>query len=60
MQTEFPSADINESVETVLARISDSQSRIVIVHDRNGTVGLVDMDNLLEWVNISNAINHQA
>jgi predicted transcriptional regulator len=60
MLTEFPSADINESVEAVLARIQDSQYRIVVVHDGNGTVGLVDMDNLLEWINISNAIHHRA
>ena len=56
MQSESQSSDIGESLEQVLTRLQDSACRLLSVTDAGLPVGIVNLDNVIELVNIQTAL----
>ncbi len=49
-------ADIHESLDALLARMQGNHIRLVAVQDGGHTVGIVDLDNIMELIRIHTAI----
>jgi len=56
MQRDFPTAEPNEMLETVLHRLASSPCRIMPVLEDGALVGLVTMENLGEYLMVQNAL----
>ncbi len=59
MQTDIPSADIDEPLEDVLERLRHHHCRLIPVMDNGRVAGLVDLDNITELLQIHAALHGQ-
>jgi Zn-dependent protease len=56
MQQDVQSADINEPLEAVLERLQTCNCRLISIMDRDRTVGIINLDNIMELVRIQTAL----
>ena len=57
MQKDVSSADIKEPLEEVLKRLQSSKCRLLSVIDNNQLVGIINLDNIMELINIQAALH---
>ena len=57
MQKEVQSADINEPLEEVLKRLQSCKCRLLSVIKNNQLVGIINLDNIMELINIQTALH---
>lgn len=57
MQKDVESADINEPLEEVLKRLQSSKCRLLSVIEDNKLVGIINLDNIMELINIQTALH---
>ena len=56
MSDDFADAASDESLEDIILRLQSSGCRLVAVYERDRFIGIVNFDNLLEWIAMSNAL----
>lgn len=59
MQKDIQSADINESLEKVLARLQACHCSLISVTEDEQLVGIINLDNIMELIKIQTAIHEQ-
>ncbi len=59
MQNTVQQADVNESVQKVLQRLQSCQCPLIAVTDAGRTVGIIDLENISELIQIQAAIEVQ-
>ncbi|MEH6456555.1 MAG: site-2 protease family protein [Cocleimonas sp.] len=57
MQKDVQSAEINEPLEAVLKRLQSSKCRLLSVNEDNKLVGIINLDNIMELINIQTALH---
>ena len=59
MQSDVQQADVNEPIQKVLERLQNCQCPLISVTKSGRTVGIVDLDNINELINIQAALHQQ-
>jgi len=57
MQSDILSADIHEPLDKVLERLQSSHCPLISVTEADKLVGIVNLDNIMELINIQNALH---
>lgn len=58
MQTGVETADVNEPLDQVLESLRHCKCRLIIATDQGRTVGIVNLDNLMELIRIEKALHN--
>lgn len=56
METDVQSVDVREPLDSVLERLQGCGCRLLAVTDRGRLVGVLDLDNVMEWIRIQSAL----
>ena len=56
MQRDVPQADISEPLAAVMERMQAGESGLLIVTDRGRIAGIIDIDNIMEFLRIQKAL----
>lgn len=57
MTTKIEKASIDESLEEVVNRLQASESKMIAVYDDSQLAGIINVDNLIELIQFSNALS---
>lgn len=60
MKQNVQSADINEPLDTVMERLQNCDCRLISVTDADRTVGIINLNNIMELVRIQSALREKS